>query len=83
MQGKDFVKPDGSDWIDAEILEYFEERYEQSSKGDFYIPGRLPLTQRSALKNWHAVLEGLPDRLRDALHSVRAGRDVEIQRTGA
>ena len=65
---KDAVKTDGSAWTDDEILEYFEERFEQSSRGDFYVSSdRLPVTRKAALKNWHAVLGDLPERLRSAL----------------
>ena len=37
---KDTFLPDGSEYSDDMIVSYFEDKYEQSSTGDFYIRPR-------------------------------------------
>ena len=64
---RDLVKIDGTPYTDDEIIAYFETRYEQSSKGDFYIPGFQPVKRATILKDWHNILKHIPRALLEAL----------------
>ena len=57
---KDLVKPDGTFYSRSEIMSYFENAYEESSRGDFYVKGRLPLSRDSVWKDWTAILKWVP-----------------------
>jgi hypothetical protein len=62
------IKSDGTDYTDADILEYFDARYEQSSRGDYYLKqGLYPAKPASILKDWHAILNDTPRSLLDAV----------------
>ena len=73
---QDVVTENGAEYTDAEVLSYFDKKYESSSKGDYYVPGRLPLKPATILKDYRAIVRAVPHALHDALR----GMDDELWR---
>ena len=65
------MHPDGHDYSDAEILSYFDQKYEQSSKGDYYIRGFQPVSQKTVLTDWKKIIHSVPAVLREAVREAQ------------
>ena len=61
---KDLVKPDGTFYTPSEILSYFDDKYETSKRGDYYVKAlRMPLAKAKVLKDWFLILKQVPQGL--------------------
>ena len=65
----DLYKEDGSEFTEDEILSYFDETFNQSESGAYWILNSL-VTRASIIKNWRTILRAIPEALAKALKKI-------------
>ena len=69
---EDLFKVDGTEYSDSEILSYFDLNFHQSETGAYWILGKR-VSKATILRNWHAIIRAIPDRLAEALRNRDSG----------
>ena len=73
----DTVQRDGSNYTQREILEYFEEHFEQTDDGTAFLTSDGGVLKRiDAARAWQAITNAIPSVIRDAAR----GTLTEIER---